>query len=59
VLSPPPLDGGKNYGWPFFEGTLLAWNETVDPSMMEFPQMEYINQDYKNASFVIGGYVYR
>lgn len=51
------LEGGLNFGWPCYEGSLKRKGQDCPPSnKLEFPIAEY---SHDIGSAIIGGYVYR
>jgi glucose/arabinose dehydrogenase len=51
------IEHGKNYGWPYFEGTIEGPASPPDPlPPVEDPIAQY---DHDDGRSVIGGYVYR
>jgi glucose/arabinose dehydrogenase len=52
----PAGEGGANYGWRFFEGS-VAREETYPPDLV-MPAAEYDHKALGGCS-IIGGYVYR
>lgn len=51
------LGAGKNYGWPYFEGTLDGPSSPPDPLPAVEPPLAQYDQD--DGRSVIGGFVYR